>query len=325
MMNTVSYVFDEDLVLAYVNKSLIAQGRDFKKVAAKANEFAKSLQQEEKRISRDNRRKEATHVTTPDGMTGVILGRTPGVWAEEITVRFDNGQLRRFLTHKEDGLKYHTEKVAKNESFADQARNILRKETAVDKDSLYQRYEELNDLQKRVAMVVANDNVPYSVGQELHNIFIEANLEKQQIVEILDHLMDRDSYTPPQRAYAAVEQASMGRSDDWLSIVAEEMAHESAQQDWDELLKEEPVRLIASLDDGPLSSLETVRELAREHIYSKTAAFRGDDVEKFRNQFVARAVALRDRELKLRKKMRIEKDSKVKKDQKKFPDESLFL
>src|SRR5438270_12718836 len=97
-MAALSYEYHGDEIRVMFGGQVVARGNDFARVSATAEEYFNSLRKKRETDQRESSRKIATHVTTPNGAKGEILNRVAGVWGDEITVRFENGQIRRFET-----------------------------------------------------------------------------------------------------------------------------------------------------------------------------------------------------------------------------------
>jgi hypothetical protein len=93
-----------------------------------------------------------------------------------------------------------------------------------------------------------------------------------------------------------VEQADLGRADNWLDTVVQDMHAEAEGRDYEQILQDDPTLLAAGLDDGIVADQGASRELALSHIRSKVAGYVGNDVEEYVDQFLARFEAARRRE-----------------------------
>ena len=93
-----TYEYHGDTINAVFEGRVIASGTDFAKVSCSAEEYFNCLTKKRKDDEHEAARKAATHITTPNGAKGEILNRVASLWGEQITVRFENGQIRRFDT-----------------------------------------------------------------------------------------------------------------------------------------------------------------------------------------------------------------------------------
>lgn len=289
-MTDVHYHFEGDTVYAIHEGRVIASGKTDKmdEVESDATNYLKGLKTEKD----EKKRKSATHVTTPSGLKGQVLQRTASVWGDEVTVRFENGQVSTFSAH---GVKdWMTEKTASGSPVAGLG-SRLAKTYNHDRASLVQRHGDLVEIWKEASDLIRS-GVGYSDQTELDTIIRTAEAEGEHIVQAIDHI-DSDqveAYRPP--TPMPVEQADMGRSDNWLDAVIDDMHKEFEDVDYEQVLQDDPTLLAAGLDDGIVADQGVSRELALSHIRSKTAGFVGDDVEGYVDQFLARFEAARRKE-----------------------------
>ncbi len=297
MANFPTYEFDGDNIIAKNENAVIAKGTEFAKVAQVADEFFDSLRQEQVRQAN----KRATHVITPNGMRATILGRTASLWDDEITVRFENGQIRHYATSHGEGaeLQYVTEGPTKLDRVA-ALREQMDAPVQPDKKGLLERLNKLEEIRYVATKHIANSKSD-AERRDLDTIVLEARQEKREVAEALDYLTSLDAaYAPPRRQYAAIEQADLGHSDSWLEVTASEMVAEAAQRDYEQIMQEGPIMLVAALDDGALADAATVREIAWNDVMSKTAAYQGEAVEAYRMNYVAATEVARRKEAALR-------------------------
>lgn len=317
---------DDGQIVAFDGNHVIAKGIDFEKVSETAEEYFNALRHAQDTKVTEKDRHEATHIVTPNGNKGAILGRTSAIFSDSITVRFENGQIRSYDTFVGDGLTFTKEAADTPKSPVEYFQRRLDEVAAPGRKGLTARLNELDEV-RRGAAHLASQGVSYTDGQALHQIVLSADAERNEVREALDHLTaaDAEAMTLPTLAYSAVEQADLGRSDSWLEVVAQEMVEESEAQDFDKLLAEGPIEFVSGLDIAALANTGVVRDMAVDHIHSKTAGFQGEAVEHYRDQFVANAELARKRELTYRKdnaKASAKKEAKVTKN---VPDEALFL
>lgn len=312
-------------IAAFHGNQVIASGRDFAKVAETAEEYFNELRNVRQKKEAHETRESATHITTPNGEKGVILGRTSSVFSDHITVRFSNGQIRGYDTFVGDGLKYTTEKEDTPNSPVEYFQRKLDEDPEPGKEGLTARLNTLNEV-KRAASHLASQNVSDQDGRELHKIVVAADAERYAVGEALDHILaaDAEAMVAPKMAYTAVEQASLGHGNDWLEIVAQDMVAEAEGQDFDKLLADGPTEFVSSLETAALADAGVVRDLAAMHIHGKTAGFEGTEVEEYRERFVAAAELARRREAGYRTQaaVKVAKEASVADD---TPDEALFL
>lgn len=318
-----TFEYQGDQIIAKHGSQIIASGADFQKVAKTADEYFESL----RKARHDKSRESATHIITPNGQKARILGHTQSLWDEEITVRFDNGEIRHYATsHGEGaGLRYIAE-AKKSPNNVKDLREKLNEPVEPTMDCLLGRLNRLEEVSHTAHRLIL-ESKSASEQVELDRIVLEASQEKQEVKEAIAHITDRigEAMTPPKRQYQAVAQADLGHSDSWLEVVASEMIRESESQDFDKLLQEGPTILVSSLELGALGDAGTVREIALNHVTAKTAGFQGEKVEEFRMRFVAAAEMARRKEFSYRaetaKTESLEKEASVED----IADESLFM
>jgi hypothetical protein len=327
---TPNYYFEGDEIFALHEGKVIASGNDMKQVESEAVAYLDGLRTHRDQVEKANAKKQATHVTTPSGLKGEILGRTPNMWGETVTVRFENGHIAHLNTHGEDGLTYSSERTAStNGNPAEKLEQRLASTYERDLDSLRARHRELGEIAKTAFSHLRN-GAPYQIEVQLDQVRTAAETEARQIKEAIDHLeaADLESFTPPAPYQMGVaEQAGLGRQNDgsWLDVTTQDMIDESEGQDLGKLMVEGPAMFVTGLDDGALGNQGVVQEMAYSHVVSKTAGFTGSEVEQFRASFVARVEQLRRAELSDRKATHHKEAAAAEEVQSNAPDEALFM
>lgn len=306
---TPHYSFEGDDVFALFEGKVIASGSkdEMANVEQSALEYLESLDTERKQAAVENKKRTATHIITPNGVKGEILGRVPSIWGEQVTARFENGIVNTFEIHSESKVEW----VQENKRTAG-AGDPVAKLSAIldtpyehDKDSLRKRLESLAKVAREAREHAAN-GAPYHFELELDKIVTAAEAEGIEVGQALDHLehADQEAIAPPAPfSLGVAEQAPLGRAatDDWLDVAAENMLAENEGTDYEKLLREGPAVFVTELDDGALADAGVTRDMAVAHVTSKTAGYNGDDVDEFRQTFVARTEVARRHELADRK------------------------
>lgn len=327
---TPTYKFEGDEVFAIHEGKVIASGKadELDSVEQTAVDYLQSLGIEREAAATADRKRKATHIVTPNGLKGQILGRTPDTWGQ-ITVRFENGHIAHFDAHGE-GVQFVTEKTA---STAENPAAALEERLAADFDrgkaGLRTRLNELASIAQE-ATRLARAGAPYSVEVKLDSIRTAALAEAAQVKEAADYLesADAEAFAPPAPyRMEAVEQAGLGRAadDDWLAQVEADMIAENEGTDYEQLLSEGPELLVSDLDAGALADAGTTREMALAHVMARTAGYEGDEVESYREQFLARTesarrAALAERKETTKREAAVEHEASVN-----APDEALFM
>lgn len=321
-----TFVRENDEVIALFEKRVIARGTSFAKVEETAVDYLDNLKSERDANTEEKKKKSATHVTTPNGLKGEILSRVDGQWGDkELTVRFENGRIAKFVAHGEE--IYSSERTASAPSNPIEA---MQQELDADfdrnKDGLTARVASLSGIVKDASTILAQGG-SYSDEASLDKLVLQAEHEKEEVESALEYLKHADAEIIEPHGFQAVEQAELGRSKDnsWLDNTVQEMIDESEGINFDQVLEEEPGQLAAGLETGTLADQGSTAEMALSHIVAKTAAFEGPEVEDYRERFVAavemaRRVELADRKEATHKQASVEKDQETD-----APDEALFI
>lgn len=270
----------------------------------------------------DHRSKEsATHVITPNGLKGRILGKTKDMWGDTVTVRFENGRIVQFPVS--DEMRYASEKEEVL-SVTASLRERLNASTDGDRDSLIARVGELKSIRREAQVKIANDGASFADEAELDNISVEAGTELNEVVAALDHINDEaiEAYRPPTMHVA--EQASLGGNDGtWLDDTFSNMVSEANHTDYDKLMSEGPEAFVAELETPALADSGVTREMASSHIRSKTAGANPDARESFETAWIDRVETLRRKEI-LNRKTKAKKEAAAETDHSNLPDDILF-
>jgi hypothetical protein len=302
---------------------VIVKAADFDTAVDGATEYLDSLQTKRDADAKAEKERKATHIVTPNGLKGQIISRVDGMWGNEITVRFENNEIRRFETTA--GLNFSTEEPQAPANYTEALSSVLDRAVTPTRQGLTARVKELEAVQCEAHGHFGSAHAAQQ--RELNRISMTASAELGEVKEALAHLeaVDAENASPASPVYAAVEQASMGRNDDWLQVTAEKMIEESEAEDMDELLSEGPTKLVSSLDDSAIHHQGTVAEIAANHVMGRTAGFQGPEVEAFREAFVAATEQARRRELTYRKDNAAQVAQQKEASLADVPDEALFV
>jgi hypothetical protein len=326
---TPTFVREGSQILAFFEDRVIASGTSFAKVEESAVDYLDNLSKERDGVAAEKKKSSATHIVTPSGLKGEILGRHDGQWGEKlITVRLENGRIARYEAHagNDEKIDYQRIEAAQSESALEYLEKTLNEVPEGSKESLAHRITVLDGLVVKAGSVIQS-GVANADEIKLNDIVIAAEHEKREVKEALEHLeqADAETFSPPAPYdFGVAEQADLGRSNGtWLDDTVDEMVAESEAQDFDKLLTEEPGQFVTELDTGALGDAAVTRELALSHIVSKTAGLRGEELEKYRSQFLAKVELARRDELKDRKQ-HVKEAAVAKEASDDFPDEALF-
>jgi hypothetical protein len=323
-----TYTFEGEEIFAIHEGRVIASGTKMAEVEKSAVDYLDSLKNERASAAKSEAKKKATHIITPNGLKGEILGRNPDVWGDQVTARFENGRIATFAVHGEEDVQWITEKTA---SFSDPTARlsaVIEESFEHDRESLAARVAALADVAIEChRLITAGASYPTEV--KLDQIKIAAEAESRQVKEALDHLdsADAEAFRAPEFTPRVAEQADMGTGagNSWLDVTTQEMIEESEAIDHDKLLQEGPSMFVTDLETGALADTGVTRELAVAHVVSKTAGFVGEEIEDYREKFVARVEVARRHELASRKETTKKEAATRTEVESNAPDEALFM
>lgn len=326
-----TYTFEGDEIFAIHEGRVVASGTDMPEVEGDAVKYLNSLTSQRDEKVASEKRKKATHIVSPNGLKGEILGRTPTIWGNEITVRFENGTISKFAAHSESELKVEwvNEKAQKTASsgLVERLASQLEEDYSHDHHSLVARHDELIVIAREASNLINEGSASHSTEIRLDQIVAAADYERGQVKEAIDYLegAEAEIIGPPKPEYQVAEQASMGYENNWLDNITQEMIEETEGQDFDTLLAEGPALFTTELDNGALADAATTQEMAYSHIVSKTAGFTGEEVESYREQFVAQVEVARRSELASRQETIHKEAAAEQETYDNVPDEALFM
>lgn len=253
----------------------------------------------------DNLPPRHTHIVTPNGLKGQILGRHKDLWGEEVTVRFENGRIASFHVAENDENEYTTEEdEEKKKNPIENLKKKVEKETSHDRASIQERLAELASVKKEASHLFQT-GVSYDDEIALDEIRLQADYETGELAAALEQIDSEqaEAYRPPAPyGYNAVEQETVGGGDGtWLDNTLGEMIDEAEGQDFDQMMQEGPELFVADLEDAPLADAGVVHQMASSFIRSKTAGINPEAVKEYEKTFLARVEAARREALKNRK------------------------
>lgn len=301
----VTYSFKSDGVDAELDGKVIASGADVAEAETKAHEAMKTASQSEtKKVAS---RKTATRVVTPNGLTGTVLGRTPSIWGEEVTVRFENGHIARLHTSSADlsysDIEDDITSAPALERIAFETNRSISDDTA----SLRARLETLSGIRlmaSKIASSLKDDDLVL-----LDGYVSSTRAEEAEIGEVLAGREDQEvedftPYRPEARAYEP----------SWLDRVAAEEVEQEVEN-----FDEKVATFVTALSTDTLADGSLVSQIVYDKVASET-----DDVEYIEN-FIEAAEQIRQTEHSARreatKQARIASDQNVNG----ATDESIFL
>lgn len=300
-----TFVREGNQVLAFYEDRLIAQGTVFAKVEQSALEYLDNLTAKKHMQKEEAVKQAATHIETPSGLKGEILGRHDGQWGEKlVTVRWENGRISRYQAHagNDDQIAYKTAEAEKPDSALEYLQSTLDETPEGTKESLASRIDDLDELVVKATSF--QHTASYEEQRKASEIVIAAEHEKREVRDALAHLelADAEAFAPPAPfRTGAVEQASLGGgSGTWLDATVDDMIAEASAQDFDKILAEEPGQYVAGLETGVLADTGATREAAQDHITAKLAGTIPESHESYTQAFLAKVEQARRDELKER-------------------------
>jgi exosome complex RNA-binding protein Csl4 len=271
----------------------------------------------------------ATHIMTPNGLKGKVLGRVKGLWEDEVTVRFENGRIASLPVSKLTFAREEEEE--KNEDEISKLEKKVEASVSVyDAGTIEKRVHELDRIKVEASLFIdakLSDEDLARVG----NVITQANYELAEIGDVVRAIEEGhiSSYEPPAPfEIKVVEQGGPtgGRESTWLDQSINEMIVEANSTDYTKLMDEGPEAFVAGLDTGVLGDSGAVRSLASSWIRSKTAAADDDVREKYEKVWLARVEEQRRASLSdVKEEMHKEAATKESVDYDSIGDDSLFM
>jgi hypothetical protein len=315
-----TYVFEGDEVYAMEDGQVLASAPD-------ADELEEKLAgcQCKGDCKCGKGKKASTHIITPGGLKGKILGHVEDVWGEgQVTVRLENGRIAHVAVadaeYVEEDAPEFVNPIVRLEEVLDESTTGTREDLAARQEALSKVKTQARDLILKGASVAD--------AARLDQISVTADYELNEIGETLDHLNseEAEAFEPPAPfGINVVEQGGNNRGSEWLDATLNEMIDEAENYDYDKLLDEGPEAFVAGQDEGVLADQGATQAIAASFIRSKTAAADPVVRDKYEGSWLARVEELRRTELDNRK-TKAKKEAAEKKDETdNAPDDSLFL
>lgn len=238
----------------------------------------------------------ATHITTPNGLKGQILGKVKDVWGEEVTIRLENGRIARFDVTDMSNVEYVNEKTASTSPYAALEARLAATPDGT-KDSLVARVKELKRIKQDAANLIRSAD--YVDEQTIHGFVVQADYELREVTDALAALEDAEPYAPPAPFSTGVaEQEAMGGHDStWLDHTVQDMIAENESIDFDQMMDEAPELLTAELETPVLEDAPAVTARAASFVQSRTAGLDQEAAADFTSAFLKRVEACRKVEL----------------------------
>ena len=317
MADDPTFVFEDDKVYAMQDGKVIAAADD-------ADDLEEELDNDS---DEESESKKSSHIVTPTGVKGTILGRTPDLWGldETLTVRLENGRIAHYRVAEVVELEDEKPEFV---NPINRLQSVVEEEVPGDLDSLSDRQEALASL-KREAHALFADGMADEDRARLDTIVVTADAELQQIDDRLDYINDesiqRFEAPAPIAQVPVVEQGGRPDGAGWLDTTLEQMTQEADQYDYQKLMDEGPEAFVAEQETDVLADQGATQFAAASFIRERTAATEPEVREKYEKTWLSRVEKLRRAELSTRKEQ-TKKEAAAEKDaQDDAPDDSLFL
>lgn len=237
----------------------------------------------------------SVYITTPNGLKGKVVNAQKGLWADEVTVRLENGRIAKFDVVPGVEYKFSNEKESDTSPYKD-LWNRLDEIPSGTRDSLISRINELRSIQTEAKVLL--HTASYIDQETLDEIIVTAGHEIKEATDAIRAIDEAEPFEPlAPYSMNSVEQESMGHGDgSWLDATLSEMIDEAENQDFDQLMNEGPESLVADVDDAIISDAGEVRMVASSFIDSKIATIEEGPRNEFRREFLARVEDLRKKE-----------------------------
>jgi hypothetical protein len=315
MADDQTFIFDDDKAYVMEEGKVVASSND----VGELEDLSDFKEHEEKK-------KAATHIVTPNGLKGQILGRTPDLWGEEVTIRLENGRVAHL--HVSDDIQFVTEEEAELVNPIVTLEKRLDEDYSSDRESLEDRQEVLDGI-KQEARSLINKGASLADSSRLDDLVVTADAELQEIGDVVRQLDNEEveAFAPPAPFDPqVVEQESLGGSDrgEWLDDTLNDMIQEAEGTDYERLMAEGPEVFVSELENPALADASAVREIASGYIRSKTAAADESIREKYEKVWLARIEECRREELNQRKETYKKEAAQAKDEHESLPDDMLF-
>jgi hypothetical protein len=238
----------------------------------------------------------ATHIITPNGLKGQILGKTKGLWSDQVTIRLENGRIAKFDVTSDSAIEYVAEGKTASSPYA-RMQEVLDADTDPTRSGLKRRIAELKVVKQEAQSSFRTAS--YVDETTLHNMIVEADAQIGEAMDAIEHMDNSTPYAPPEAQ--VFEQESMGGNDStWLDNTLQEMIQEAESTDFDQVMEEQPEVMVAELETPTLEYAQGVQEHALSYVRTRTAGLDQTAVAEFTKEFLARVEAARVAELEMR-------------------------
>lgn len=289
-------------------------------------DYKENYDEDDKEDEEDDSKNKKTHVVTPNGLRGKILGRSKGVFDDQVTVKWDNGRITSLSTSGVQLEGPKKEKAASNP--VERLETRVAQTTPGDRNSMIERRSELMDIKKEASDALRM-GAPWDIENRLDTVVASASHELREIREAMEYLDTAEAVAPPKHDYKAATQADFGHksASSWLDSVLGDMSREAEATDYEKFMEEGPTLFVIELNDGVLGDAQATRELAASHVRGKTAAANVPERDQYEQLWLERVEAARKEEFESRRQEAAShrQAKQAKTEQYDGPDEALFL
>lgn len=243
-----------------------------------------------------HRNDKATHVVTPNGLKGKIVSHVQGLWADEITVRLDNGRISKFEVVPGEEYQFSNEDNPFDSPYKT-LRSRLDEVPSGTRGSLVERIAQLEDIETEAKTLL--HTAAYVDQVTLDEIIVLANHEMREAagaIEALDSVEPVDRLQPFGINVLDGGPSLHGVDGDWLDSTLGDMISETESQDFDRLMEEGPEQLVSGMEDGMVADAGEVRAYASTYLSSRTVGIEPTAAEEFKQAFLARVEDVRRQE-----------------------------
>ena len=273
-----TYIFENGKVYTHVDGKVVTAANEDEFVEHEASQVAAS--------------ESATHIMTPNGLKGKILGRVKGLWDDEVTVRFENGRIASLPVSSLTFARLEDEDEKDEDEVAELEKVVAKVIEAADASTISDRIKELDRLKARAAAIIdrgLSDGDLQRVGSVLAQADYEYNEIGDRIRAIEEERIAAFEPSAPFKMQAVAQGGPTNGSDaSWLDDTLNNMIIEANSTDYDKLMDEGPEAFVAGLDSEVLADSGAVRSVASSWIRSKTAAADEDVRDRYEKVWLAR-------------------------------------
>jgi hypothetical protein len=273
-----TYIFENGKVYTHVDNKIVTAANEDEFVEHEASQIAAA--------------ESATHIMTPNGLKGKILGRVKGLWDDEVTVRFENGRVASLPVSSLTFARIEDEDEKGEDEIAKLEQIVAKVIEAADASTIGARVKELDVLKSKAASLIG-DGLSDSDLLRVGSVLAQANYEYSEIEDRVRAIEEERvaAYEPPApfKMHVVAQGGPTNGSDaGWLDATLNDMIVEANSTDYEKLMDEGPEAFVAGLHTSMIADAGGVRTAASEWIRSKTAAADDDVRERYEKVWLSR-------------------------------------